>query len=164
MERDGFIKKLDLEEIRKRAEQMDSGYIDGSMFVSMDYETCGKRFLSPGQPYLLNEGRAMRILSGEAAAFINLERRRLEPGMCLIVPPHSVFEIERLGGDFQLQVFSFSEIQGEGRWDRVLAVRLDAAQWDLAGRYFDLIGEESLRKPVNKPAVRCLQSALLECV
>lgn len=161
MEKAAAVKRLDLGEIQKMAESLDGWYADGGLFISMDYKKCGSRFLRAGQPYILGEGRVMRILSGEALAFINLEYRRLEPGMCFVVPPHSVFEIESLSSDFQLQVFSFCEIQGEERWNRCEGIRLEEREWQLAGRYFSLIWEESCRAPVNMPAIRHLQSALL---
>lgn len=81
------VKNLNLTTIQEIAARFDDGYVDSNLFISMDYSNYGNRFLSVGQPYLLGEGRILRIISGDASAFINLEHRCLEPQMCLVVPP-----------------------------------------------------------------------------
>lgn len=155
------VKNLNLTTIQEMAARFDDGYVDSSLFISMDYSNCGNRFLSTGQPYLLGEGRVLRIISGNASAFINLEHRRLEPQMCFVVPPHSVFEIERLSEDFQLQVFSFSEFPKVIELHRFFGFRLADSQWQLSDHYFNLIWQESQSKPLNMFIIHHLQFALL---
>lgn len=161
MNKSSTVKDLNLTTIQEMAANSDHGYVDGSLFISMDYANYGNRFLSAGQPYLLGEGRILRIISGHAQAFINLEHRCLEPRMCFVVPPHSVFEIERQSSDFQLQVLSFNEHPEEYELHRFFGLRLSESEWQVIDQYFKLIWQESQAKPPNMIIIHHLQYALL---
>lgn len=103
----------------------------------------------------------MRITSGQAWAFVNLEHRLLESQMCFVVPSHSVFEIERLSSDFQVQVFSFNKLPEEMELHRFFGFRLADSEWQLCDSYFNLIWQESKNKPLNMDIIHHLQFALL---
>lgn len=161
MNQNNKVKNLNLTTIQEMAAKINHGYVDSNLFISMDHANCGKRFLSVGQPYLLGEGRIMRIISGHASAFINLEHCCLDPRMCFVVPPHSVFEIERQSKDFQLQVLSFNELPKEYELQRFFGFRLSESEWQMSDRYFNLIWQESQNRTPNMTIIRHLQYALL---
>lgn len=155
------VKNLDLSTIQQLVTNFNDGYIDNSLFISMNYSNYGSKVLSIGQPYLLGEGRVMRIISGNASAFINLEYQHLEPQMCFIISPHSIFEIEQLSKDFQVQVFSFSELPKHSKLDRFSCFRLSDLEWEISDNYFNLIWQESQCKPINMYVIKKLQLAFL---
>lgn len=155
------IKNLDLSIIQQLVTNFNDKYIDNSLFISMNYSNYGSHVLSIGQPYLLGEGRVMRIISGNASAFINLEYQNLEPQMCFIIPPHSIFEIEQLSEDFNLQVFSFSEFPKHSKLDHFSSFKLTDSEWKISDSYFNLIWQESQCKPINTYVIKQLQLAFL---
>lgn len=155
------VKNLDLSTIQKLVTNLNDEYVDNSLFISMNYSNYGNRALSIGQPYLLGEGRVMRIISGSASAFINLEHQNLEPQMCFIIPPHSIFEIKELSENFQLQVFSFNELPKNSKLDHFSGFKLTDFEWRISDNYFNLIWQESQCKPINMYVIKQLQLAFL---
>lgn len=155
------LQNLNLTTIQDMAQEFDNGYADNRLFIAMDFSSFGDRFLVTGQPYLLGEGRIMRILSGSASAFINLEHHLFSPNMCVIAPPHSVVEIEKRSSDFQMQAFSFTQLPEEEELRRCISLQLTPSDWQLTDSYFHLIWQESKCSPLNMYVIRHLQSALL---
>lgn len=155
------VKNLNLSTIQQLVTNLNEGYIDNSLFISMNNSNYGNQILSIDQPYLLGEGRVMRIVSGKASAFINLEHQHLEPQMCFIIPPNSIFEIKQLSEDFKLQVFSFRELPNHIKLDHFSGFRLTDFEWEIADSYFNLIWQESQCKPINMYVIKQLQLAFL---
>lgn len=154
------IQNLNISTLQGLSGEYAGGFVEEGLFVSMDSTNFGNRFLAVGQPYLLGEGRVMRIVAGEARAFINLERWKLAEGMCVVVPANAVFEIEWRSDDLRLQAFSVQELSDGMERGRCFGVLLGAAELHLVDRYFELIWQESQRKPLNMQVVRYLQMAL----
>lgn len=155
------VKNLNLSTIQRLITNLHDGYVDNSLFISMNYSNYGSHVLSKGQPYLLGEGRVIRIISGNASAFINLEHMQLEPKMCFIIPSNSIFEIEQLSEDFQLQVFSFSELPKHIKLDHFSTFKLTDSEWEISDNYFNLIWQESQCKPINMYVIKQLQLAFI---
>ncbi len=155
------VKNLDLSTIQQLITNLNDGYVDNSLFISMNYSNYGSHVLSIGQPYLLGEGRVMRIISGNASAFINLQHQHLKPQMCFIIPPHSIFEIKEISENFKLQVFSFSELPKHSKLDHFSGFKLTDSEWKISDSYFNLIWQESQCKPINMYVIKQLQLAFL---
>lgn len=155
------VKNLNLSTIQQLVTSLDDEYVDNSLFISMNYSNYGSHIVSIGQPYLLGEGRIMRIISGNASAFINLEYQHLEPQMCFIIPPQSIFEIKQISENFKFQVFSFSELPKHSELNHFSGFKLTDSEWKISDSYFNLIWQESQCKPINMYVIKQLQLAFL---
>ena len=90
------IENLTLREVEHLAGDDHGEYVGDDLFMAMSARKFGKQFLQTGQPYRVDDGRVMRVLSGHAHSIINMEPHDLQTGMLLVVPVDSVFEIEEM--------------------------------------------------------------------
>ena len=136
-------------------------YVDGKFFMTMSSKLFALKFLAMGRTYRVDEGRLMRIVSGKASCFINLQPYTLQKGMLLFVSPATIFEIENCNEDFDLQAFSLIE-QPEGILpDSCVEFHLSDSAWKLTDDYFRLLWNEA-NQPVRSPlSILHLQTALL---
>lgn len=155
------IENLTLGVVNNIGSLREGAYVSDDLFVSMNSREFGRRFLARNQPYRLGEGRVMRVTAGRAVSVINLERVELRRGMIAVVPEGSIFEIDDIADDFNLEVFSYHNFPAENLFTHCSVFHLEADEWRLAGEYFQLIWHEVNRRQVALPSVHHLQAALL---
>ena len=154
------IKNLTLRAVEYLAGDDHGEYVGEDLFMAMSARQFGKLFLQTGQPYRVDDGRMMRVLSGHAHSIINMEPHDLQPEMLFVVPSDSVFEIETMDEEFDIQTFSYRELPQEVLFNECTTFRLDDDDWQITGEYFRLLWHIVNRKPLSLPAVRALQTAL----
>ena len=155
------IENLTLRVVSSMAGDDHGEYVGDELLMAMSARRFGKRFLQTGQPYRVDDGRVMRVLSGQAHSIINLEPHDLQAGMLLVIPRDTMFEIESMSDEFDIQVFSFRDLPEDVSFKECTTFRLDGDDWLLTGEYFHLLWHSLNRQPLSLPAVRGLQIALL---
>lgn len=155
------IENLTLGVVNNIANLKEGAYVSDDLFVSMNSRKFGRRFLVRNQPYRLGEGRVMRITAGRAVSVINLEKVVLRRGMLAVVPKGSIFEIDDIDDDFNLEVFSYQNFPAEKLFTHCSVFNLDTDEWLLANEYFQLIWHEVNRRQVVLSSIHHLQAALL---
>ena len=155
------IENLTLRAVEHLAGDDHGEYVGDDLFMAMSACKFGKQFLLKGQPYRVDDGRVMRVLSGHAHSIINMEPHDLQTGMLLVVPADSVFEIEEMDDEFDIQAFSYREIPKEALFKECTTFHLNDDDWLLTDEYFRLLWHTINRQPLSLPSVRALQTALL---
>ena len=155
------IENLTLREVEHLAGDDHGEYVGDDLFMAMSARKFGKQFLQTGQPYRVDDGRVMRVLSGHAHSIINMEPHDLQTGMLLVVPADSVFEIEEMDDEFDIQTFSYRELPKETLFKECTAFHLNDDDWQLTDEYFRLLWHTVNRQPLSHSSVRALQTALL---
>ena len=155
------IENLTLREVEHLAGDDHGEYVGDDLFMAMSARKFGKQFLQTGQPYRVDDGRVMRVLSGHAHSIINMEPHDLQAGMLLVVPADSVFEIEEMYDEFDIQAFSYRELPKEALFKECTTFQLNDDDWLLIDEYFRLLWHTVNRQPLSLPSVRALQTALL---
>lgn len=154
------IENLTLRAVEHLAGDDHGEYVGDDLFMAMSARKFGKQFLQKGQPYRVDDGRVMRVLSGHAHSIINMEPHDLQASMLLVVPADSVFEIEEMDDEFDIQTFSYRELPKEALFKESTAFHLDIDDWLLTDEYFHLLWHTVNRQPLSLPSVRALQTAL----
>ena len=125
------IENLTLREVEHLAGDDHGEYVGDDLFMAMSARKFGKQFLQTGQPYRVDDGRVMRVLSGHAHSIINMEPHDLQTGMLLVVPADSVFEIEEMDDEFDIQTFSYRELPKETLFKECTTFHLNDDDWQL---------------------------------
>lgn len=155
------IENLTLRAVESLAGEDHGEYVGDDLFMAMSARKFGKQFLQAGQPYRVDDGRVMRVLSGHAHSTINMEPHDLQTGMLLVVPADSVFEIEKMDEEFDIQTFSYRDLPKEALFKECTTFHLDDDDWLLTDEYFHLLWHTVNRQPLSLSSVRALQTALL---
>ena len=136
-------------------------YLGKDLMMAMSVSRLGRIFLQTGQPYRIDDGRIIRVTSGEARSIINMEPHDLTIGTILVVPPDSVFEIERMEDTFDMQFITFRDFPAKLTFESCVELHLCDDDWNLIGEYFHLLSYVVSREPLNLLSVRDLISAML---
>ncbi|MBR2233920.1 MAG: helix-turn-helix domain-containing protein [Prevotella sp.] len=136
-------------------------YIGNDLFIAMNARKFGLRLLRTGQPYRVDNGRVIRVISGHARSIANMVSHDFEAGKLVVIPAGSIFEIEEVDEDFNIQTFSFSELPQETAFKECAVFHLNDDDWQLTGKYLDLLWSTVKRNPLSLSVVRALQTALL---
>ena len=136
-------------------------YIGNDLFIAMNARKFGLRLLRTGQPYRVDNGRVIRVISGHARSIANMVSYDFEVGMLVVIPAGSIFEIEEVDDNFNIQTFSFSELPQETAFKECTVFHLNDDDWQLTGKYLDLLWSTVKRNPLSLSALRALQTALL---
>ena len=136
-------------------------YIGNDLFIAMNARKFGLRLLQTGQPYRVENGRVIRVISGHARSIANMVSHDFEAGKLVVIPAGSIFEIEEVDEDFNIQTFSFSDLPQETAFKECTVFHLNDDDWQLTGKYLDLIWSTVKRNPLSLSVVRALQTALL---
>ena len=136
-------------------------YIGNDLFIAMNARKFGLRLLQTGQPYRVDNGRVIRVISGHARSIANMVSHDFEAGKLVVIPAGSIFEIEEVDEDFNIQTFSFSDLPQETAFKECTVFHLNDDDWQLTGKYLDLIWSTVKRNPLSLSVVRALQTALL---
>ena len=136
-------------------------YIGNDLFIAMNARKFGLRLLQTGQPYRVDNGRVIRVISGHARSIANMVSHDFEAGTLIVIPAGSIFEIEEVDDNFNIQTFSFSELPQETAFKECTVFHLNDDDWQLTGKYLDLLWSTVKRNPLSLSVVRALQTALL---
>ena len=78
-----------------------------------------------------------------------------------VAPADSVFEIEEMDDEFDIQTFSYRELPKETLFKECTTFHLNDDDWQLTDEYFRLLWHTVKRQPLSLSSVRALQTALL---
>lgn len=155
------IKELTLKKMGQMAGKDHGEYLDNQFLMVMSAIQFGKDFMQDGQPYRVEDGRVMRIISGNAVMIINMKPYYLSERTMLVFPSDSIMEIEKKDDNFDFQIFSFRELPDEVTFKECIAFRLSEDDWNLMGEYFQLLRHTLNRQPQSLRSIRFLQAALM---
>ena len=136
-------------------------YLGNQLLMVMSAIQFGKNFMHDGQPYRVEDGRVLRIISGNALMIVNMKPYRLSAGTMLVFPPDSIMEIEEKDKEFDFQIFSFRDLPDEVVFKECTVFHLSEDDWNLMGEYFQLLRHVLNRQPQSLKAIRSLQSSLM---
>ena len=128
------IKELTLQNMGHMAGDQHGEYLDSQLLMVMS-----KSFMRTCQPYRIEDGRVLRIISGTAQFIINMKPYCLTTGMMVVMPAGTVMEIEEKDEDFDFQIFSFRDLPADVTFKEDTVLLLSADDWILMGEYFQLL-------------------------
>lgn len=155
------IKELTLKEMGRMAGKEHGEYLGNQLLMVMSAIQFGKNFMHDGQPYRVEDGRVLRIISGNARMIVNMKPYRLSAGTMLVFPADSIMEIEEKDEKFDFQIFSFRNLPDEVTFKECTIFHLSEDDWDLMGEYYQLLRHTLNRQPLSLKAIRSLQTALM---
>ena len=136
-------------------------YLDNQLLMVMSAMQFGKSFMKMCQPYRVEDGRVLRIISGTAQFIVNMKPYSLTTGMMVVMPANSVMEIEEKDEDFDFQIFSFRDLPADVTFKEDTVFLLSADDWNLMGEYYQLLKHTVSRQPLSMKSVKSIQIALM---
>ena len=155
------IKELTLKNMGHMAGEKHGEYLDNQLLMVMSAMQFGKSFMKMCQPYRVEDGRVLRIISGTAQFIVNMKPYSLTTGMMVVMPANSVMEIEEKDEDFDFQIFSFRDLPADVTFKEDTVFLLSADDWNLMGEYYQLLKHTVSRQPLSMKSVRSIQIALM---
>lgn len=131
------------------------------MLVLDSYAVVGKSNDIIGQPYLLTEGRVIRIVGGRARMTANLQTFSLHPNMALFLPPNSIIQYDEISPDFRLQAVSYKTSQGPLPFYRATLFVLDEVDFERIGCYFNIMLQVFRKRHYSMQTLNLLLMALV---
>ena len=155
------IKELTLKNMGHMAGEEHGEYLDNQFLMVMSAMQFGKSFMKMCQPYRVEDGRVLRIISGTAQFTVNMKPYSLTTGMMVVMPANSVMEIEEKDEDFDFQIFSFRDLPADVTFKEDTVFLLSADDWNLMGEYYQLLKHTVSRQPLSMKSVKSIQIALM---
>lgn len=155
------IKEITLKSMGQMAGKEHGEYLDNQFLMVMSAIQFGKNFMRDGQPYRVEDGRVIRVVSGRAKVFINMKPYPLSRGMMMIFPAGSIMEIEEKDEKFDFQIFSFRDLPDDVTFKECTIFRLSEDDWSLMDEYYQLLRHTVKRLPFSMKSIRALQTALM---
>lgn len=155
------IKELTLKEMGRMAGEEHGEYLGNQLLMVMSAIQFGKNFMHDGQPYRVEDGRVLRIISGNAQVIVNMKPYHLSAGTMLVFPADSIMEIEEKDEEFDFQIFSFRDLPDEVLFKECTIFHLSEDDWNLMGEYYQLLRHSLNRQPLSLKSIRALQTALM---
>ncbi|MBO4488373.1 MAG: helix-turn-helix transcriptional regulator [Bacteroidales bacterium] len=155
------IKELTLKNMGQMAGKEHGEYLDNQLLMVMSAMQFGKSFMRSRQPYRLEDGRVLRIISGTSQFIINMKPYYLSTGMMVVMPAGSVMELVEKDDDFDFQIFSFRELPDDITFKEDTVIHLSDDDWMLMGEYYQLLKHTVSRQPLSMKSVRAIQTALM---
>jgi len=155
------IKELTLKEMGRMAGKDHGEYLGNQLLMVMSAMQFGKSFMHDSQPYRVEDGRVLRITSGNAQMIVNMKPYSLSAGTMLVFPANSIMEIEEKDEEFDFQIFSFRDLPDEILFKECTIFHLSEDDWNLMGEYFQLLRHTLNRQPLSLKSIRFLQTALM---
>ena len=155
------IKELTLKEMGRMAGEEHGEYLGNQLLMVMSAIQFGKNFMHDGQPYRVEDGRVLRIISGNAQVIVNMKPYHLSAGTMLVFPADSIMEIEEKDEEFDFQIFSFRDLPDEVLFKECTLFHLSEDDWILMGEYYQLLRHSLNRQPLSLKSIRALQTALM---
>ena len=148
------IEPLNLGIIGRLREDGQKNYVDDNIFISMSVLDFQQKNLRLNQPYRVENGRVVSVLSGFTRCVINLEEFRLTERMMLVMPPDSIFEILEYGDGFDMQAMSVKNMPQITHFGRSTLIHANDDEWQLVQEYFQLIWHEVHRQPLLPEVIK----------
>ena len=136
-------------------------YLGKQLLMVMSAMQFGKSFMHDSQPYRVEDGRVLRIISGNALMIVNMKPYRLSAGTMLVFPADTIMEIEEKDEDFDFQIFSYRDLPDEVLFKECTVFHLSEDDWNLTGEYYQLLRHTLNRQPLSLKSIRFLQTALM---
>ncbi len=155
------IKEITLKSMGQMAGKEHGEYLDNQFLMVMSAIQFGKNFMRDGQPYRVEDGRVIRVVSGHAKIFINMKPYPVSRGTMLVFPAGSIMEIEEKDEKFDFQIFSFRDLPDEVTFKECTVFRLSDDDWSLMDEYYQLLRHTVKRLPFSMKSIRALQTALM---
>lgn len=155
------IKELTLENMGQMAGKEHSEYLDNQLLMVMSAMQFGKDFMRTCQPYRLEDGRVLRIISGTAQFIINMKPYHLATRMMVVMPAGSVMEVVEKDDDFDFQIFSFRDLPDDVMFKEDTVFHLSEDNWVFMSEYYQLLKHTVSRQPLSMRSVRAIQTALM---
>jgi len=155
------IKELTLESMGQMAGTEHNEYLDNQFLMVMSAIQFGKNFMRDGQPYRVEDGRVIRVISGSAKVIINMKTYPLTKGMMLVFPAGSIMEIEEKNEEFDFQIFSFRDLPDDVTFRECTLFCLSEDDWNIMDEYYQLFRHTVKRLPLSMKSIRALQTALM---
>ena len=155
------IKELTLKEMGRMAGEEHGEYLGNQLLMVMSAIQFGKNFMHDGQPYRVEDGRVLRIISGSAQVIVNMKPYHLSAGTMLVFPADSIMEIEEKDEEFDFQILSFRDLPDEVLFKECTIFHLSEDDWILMGEYYQLLRHSLNRQPLSLKSIRALQTALM---
>lgn len=160
MKRD--IEIINLAEALPRQTDTDNNVWTAEMMLVLDsHKVVDNPNNNIGQPYLLAEGRVIRIVSGRARMIANLQTFHLQLNMVVFLPPNSIIQYEEISPDFRLQAVSFKASQSPLPFNRATAVVMNEVDFERIGCYFNLMLQVFRKKHYSMQTLNLLLTALI---
>lgn len=155
------IKELTLKSMRQMAGKEHGEHLDNQLLMVMSAIQFGKSFMRDGQPYRVEDGRVIRVVSGSALTIINMKPYFISKGTMIVFPAGSIMEIEEKDEDFDFQIFSFRDLPEEITFKECTVFHLSEDDWSLMGEYYQLLRHIVKRLPLSMKSIRALQTSLM---
>lgn len=155
------IKEITLKSMGQMAGKEHGEYLDNQFLMVMSAIQFGKNFMRDGQPYRIEDGRVIRVISGHAKILINMKPFPVSRGTMLVFPEDSIMEIEEKDKKFDFQIFSFRNLPDEVTFKECTVFRLSDDDWSLMDEYYQLLRHTVKRLPFSMKSIRALQTALM---
>ena len=155
------IKEITLKSMGQMAGKEHGEYLDNQFLMVMSAIQFGKNFMRDGQPYRVEDGRVIRVVSGHAKIFINMKPYPVSRGTMLVFPAGSIMEIEEKDEKFDFQIFSFRDLPDDVTFKECTIFRLSEDDWSLMDEYYQLLRHTVKRLPFSMKSIRALQTALM---
>ena len=155
------IKEITLKSMGQMAGKEHGEYLDNQFLMVMSAIQFGKNFMRDGQPYRVEDGRVIRVVSGHAKIFINMKPYPVSRGTMLVFPAGSIMEIEEKDEKFDFQIFSFRDLPDDVTFKECTIFRLSEDDWSIMEEYYQLLRHTVKRLPFSMKSIRALQTALM---
>lgn len=155
------IKEITLKSMGQMAGKEHGEYLDNQFLMVMSAIQFGKNFMRDGQPYRIEDGRVIRVISGHAKILINMKPFPVSRGTMLVFPEDSIMEIEEKDKKFDFQIFSFRNLPDDVTFKECTVFRLSDDDWSLMDEYYQLLRHTVKRLPFSMKSIRALQTALM---
>lgn len=138
-------------------------YYSPDFAIVMDtQELLSANFLCLNEPYRSQEGRIIRITSGQATYNVNMVNHIPQAGDVCYIPDGCVVELRGYSDDFNAQVMSVSGLPLDKTPHEVICARLCDADNQRIAHYFSLVREVVAQPNFSRDTVRHLLLALLD--
>lgn len=136
---DNKIQNISLEESWQQLQETDANVANKHVIVVTDSDRAARPLLVLGQPYMLTEGRFIRVVSGTAQMLANMRTFELSPCHVICLPPGTIFQYNNVSDDFRIEVFSYLPIPNSLTFQRVTMLKLNAEDDSRMGSYLRLM-------------------------
>lgn len=155
------IKEITLKSMGQMAGDKHGEFIDNQFLLVMSAIRFGQDFMHNSQPYRVEDGRVIRVISGRAQMNINMRSYSLSKGTMLVFPGGTIMEMEEKDEAFDFQIFSFRDLPEEATFKECTVFHLSEDDWNLMGEYYQLLKHTVKRQSFSMKSIRGLQTALM---
>ncbi len=154
------IKHISINDIMSRVSETEANVMTPDIMLVMDSDKVGRQVAEIGQPYQLQEGRLVRVVSGTARMVANLRTVELAAQSVGILPPGAIIQYEYVSDDFHIEAFSYTTMPAALAFDGVTVLRLGEIDFLRMGDYLRLMMQVLRKNSYSLRTLQLLQMAL----